>query len=133
MMNISDNRFKCPASILLFALCLLIGCSGISSSNVGTPSGQDIREFDAALASLHIGMPADSIPILFKLAQLKGDVGILHTTRIVTADMTRITYTLGWKFDPSHQTGYKTLEDIDEEDAAVVTENGRVVEITLFD
>ncbi len=132
-MNIGTFQKKALPVFSFLALCLLLGCSGISSSNVGTPSGQDIREFDQALAALHIGMPADSVPLLFAQAVNKGDIGILRTTRMVTESFTRITYTLGWKSDPVHQVGHVNLEEIDQEDAQVIAEDGKVIKIILFE
>jgi len=126
------RRLEALTAVLLLLL-LSAACSGVAGSNVGEPTSRARFEFKRKLEALRVGMPADSLEMIFAEARQAGETGILHKTRLVTSDLERVTYSLGWKSDPRHQIGNKNLEDIDVERASVVAENAAIVAITLYD
>ncbi len=126
---IRRNRHLALLPLLLFA----VGCTGLSASNVGDPSLQDRLDFRSRLAMLHVGMPVDSLELLFAPAQKPGETGILHRARIATSDDLRLTFDLGWRSDPRHQPGHKAIEEIDVMRARVIVEGGCIRDIQHMD
>ena len=117
---------------LLLALSLA-GCSGLAASNVGDPTLQTRLDFQSGLDQLHVGMPADSLDLLFAEAIEPGQAGILRRARFVTAGSTRSNITLGWRSDPRHQIGYKDSAETEIARALVVVEDARVTRIERLD
>jgi hypothetical protein len=114
-----------PALLVLAAT----GCTGLSASNVGDPTLSTRLEFESRLDLLHVGMPADSLGLLFAQAATPGQAGILREASIVTAEGTRRNVTLGWRSDPRHQTGYRESTETEIARALVVVEDARVKRI----
>jgi len=115
-------------AVLFFGL-LAGGCSGFASSNVGDPSSQTRLDFEARLALVHPGMPADSLGLLFGEALQPGQAGILRRTRIVSAAGESGSYSLGWRSDPRHQIGRRTSRETEVERALVIVEGARVIRV----
>lgn len=117
----------------LIPLALVLACGGLAASNVGDPTMQQRLAFNAGLAMLHVGMPMDSLNLIFAQAKQPGEAGILRQVRIVTADTEQLRITLGWRSDPRHQIGLKALEEIEVVKAVVVAEDQRIRRITRSD
>ena len=122
-----------PAVTIGLGCILLAGCTGFSPSTVGEPTWETRAQFQRNLSLLRAGMPADSLALLFAEAKAPGEAGILHQARIVTTELERVTYTLGWKSDPRHQIGVKDMSEIDVAKATVIAENSRVISVELHD
>lgn len=119
-------------AVLLFGL-LAGGCAGFASSNVGDPSSQTRLDFEARLALVRAGMPADSLGLLFGEALRPGQAGILRRTRVVTAGGESGSYSLGWRSDPLHQIGRRTSRETEVERALVIVEGAQVVRVERRD
>ena len=117
----------------MVALLLVAGCAGLAGTNVGEPTPRVRHQFHEKLSLLHVGMPVDSLEMLFEEAKEPGEAGILHRVRVVTADFQRLRYSLGWKSDPRHQIGHKDIEEIDVEIATVLVEGPHLVAIELHE
>lgn len=122
-----------PHLYCLPLLLLGLGCTGLAASNVGDPPLQSRIEFNRNLALLHVDMPLDSLELLFPAATEAGDAGILRRSRVATADLERVRYSLGWRSNPRHQVGYKDMEDIEVLRATVVAQNGRILRVERMD
>jgi len=105
------------------------GCSGISGTNVGTPTPAAKRTFLERLDLIRAGMPADSLEILFGTAEKAGETGILFRSRIITEDFTRESFQLGWKDEPRHQGEFKSQGEIDQVLATVEVQDGKVLHL----
>ena len=117
------------ARLLPLLLILATGCSGISGTNVGTPTPTAKRAFLERLTMVRAGMPADSLEILFETAEKAGETGILFRSRIITDEFTRESFQLGWKDEPRHQGEFKSQGEIDQVLAIVETQDDRVLHI----
>ena len=105
------------------------GCTGLAASNVGDPTLSTRLGFESRLEMVHVGMPADSLGLLFAQATSPGEAGILREASIVTAEGTRRNVTLGWRSDPRHQIGYRESTETEIARALVVVEDARVTRI----
>lgn len=114
---------------ILLPLVVAAGCTGLSAGNVGDPTLQDRLDFRSSLALLHVGMPVDSLDLLFAPALEPGDTGILRRARVATSEGERLSYELGWLSDPRHQVGHKAIDDIEVVRAWVRVEQGRISSI----
>lgn len=120
--------------LIALALGLLAGgCGGFAPSNVGDPSSQIRYDFEARLALVHAGMPADSLTLLFSEALKPGQAGILRRTRVVSAAGESGSYSLGWRSDPRHQIGRRTSRETEVERALVIVEGAQVIHIERRD
>ena len=115
--------------LLPLLLILAAGCSGISGTNVGSPTPAAKRAFLERLERVRAGMPADSLEILFGTAEKAGETGILFRSRIITDEFTRESFQLGWKDEPLHQGEFKSQGEIDQVLAIVEVEDGRVLHL----
>jgi len=118
---------------VLLALPFAIGCSGLAASNVGEPTLQARLDFQHGLARLTVGMPVDSLEMIFQDVKKPGEAGILRRATIITEDRERVSYRLGWLSDPRHQIGHKEIEEIEVTRATVIVEQGRIHRIDRRD
>jgi hypothetical protein len=131
--NMPKQREILTRLIVIGVLFLAPGCTNLSASNVGEPTGIAKYRFYSSLRQVHVGMPSDSLEILFSTATKAGEAGILHTSRIITEEFTRETCYLGWCTNPKHQIGLKDDDELEKNIARIHIEDHLVTEIEILD